>query len=91
MTYHELFMIDLSVEGATDGFDPDRYADIEVTDLTDDDVRREVRERLAEVGLTLEEITAQARRGRFSSHEVRRHWDFIGAFVDYTDVDFDEA
>jgi hypothetical protein len=48
--------------------------DGQVTVVTRDEVAEQVRDALARVGVTFEELDAQAQQGRFESDEARRVW-----------------
>lgn len=50
---------------------------------SDDDVRAGVERALAELGLTYEELAAQAKEGKFSSERARLTWFMISPDVEH--------
>ena len=58
----------------------DRYDDIEVIVLDDDQVRVMIDNALAEAGCTWEELQRQAADGRFESHIAREAWFVVSSF-----------
>ncbi|WP_420436843.1 hypothetical protein [Candidatus Poriferisodalis sp.] len=58
----------------------DRYDDIEVIVLDDDEVRVMIDNALAEAGCTWEELQRQAADGRFESHIAREAWFVVSSF-----------
>jgi hypothetical protein len=59
-----------------DGLTPGQRS-IEVYELTDEDIRRGVHDILGRLGMTLDELRKEARRGRFSSEDARIGWFLI--------------
>ncbi len=57
-----------------------RYDDIEVIVLNDEEVRVAVDNALAEAGCTWEELQAQAAEGCFTSELARRTWFIVSTF-----------
>lgn len=49
-------------------------ADINVHEMTDDDLQTVTEQALGEAGLTMDEIRAQAKLGRFESETARHAW-----------------
>jgi hypothetical protein len=57
-------------------------ASVKVEWATDDDLRAAATALLADLGITLEELTEQAEAGQFSSEEARIAWFVISSFRD---------